>query len=232
VRVGTDLEESQAALGQIVSALLGAGAVPVVLGGGHETAFGHYLGYVGAERSVGILNLDAHLDVRPLTREGGHSGSCFRQALEHPNRPLPGTCYTCLGAQPQSVSRVHVLYLQQQGGVVRWADEVRGSLREQFSREVQRLSDKGRSVYVTLDADVVGMDEVPGVSAPNPAGLSGLEVLACAMLAGSSPKVRSLDLVEINPRFDPDGRSARWAALVLWNFLVGLASRTVSFTPT
>ena len=44
-------------------------------------------------------------------------------------------------------------------------------------------------------------------------------------LAGQSPGVASFDLVEINPRLDRDGQSARWAALVVWNFLVGLARR-------
>ena len=62
--------------------------------------------------------------------------------------------------------------------------------------------------------------------APDPANcLAGEEIAACARLAGQSKAVCSLDLVEINPRYDCDGRSARWAAVVLWNFLVGLARR-------
>src|SRR5947209_7692563 len=44
VRHAGTLEESQQALGEVVAALLAHGTVPVVLGGGHETAFGHYLG--------------------------------------------------------------------------------------------------------------------------------------------------------------------------------------------
>ena len=74
--------------------------------------------------------------------------------------------------------------------------------------------------------DVVGAADAPGVSAPNPVGLSGQEVIAAARLAGRSPQVSSLDLVEINPRFDRDGQSARWAAVLIWNFLIGLRSRT------
>ena len=46
-------------------------AVPVVLGGGHETAFGHYLGYVRGRPAVAIINLDAHLDVRPMPGRTG-----------------------------------------------------------------------------------------------------------------------------------------------------------------
>jgi formiminoglutamase len=80
-------------------------------------------------------------------------------------------------------------------------------------------------VYATLDADAVCMADVPGVSAPNPVGLSGREVIACSRRAGANPLVSSFELVEINPYFDADGQSARWAALVIWHFLAGLAER-------
>jgi formiminoglutamase len=218
------LEQTQAALGDVVAAVLASGAVPIVLGGGHETAYGHYLGYVAAKRPVGIINFDAHLDVRPCHGEHGHSGSPFRQALEHPERPLPGTHYVCLGAQPHAVSRAHWLYVRERGGVVRWGGEVADHLAEQFAQQRDRLAATG-SVYVSIDADVVRSADVPGVSAPNALGLSGAEVAACARLAGQSAAVSSFDLVEINPRHDQEGQSARWAALVVWQILVGLTLR-------
>jgi formiminoglutamase len=221
------LEQTQATLGEVIAAVLERGAVPIVLGGGHETAYGHYLGYVAAQRPVGIINLDAHLDVRPCHGDHGHSGSPFRQALEHSQSPLSGRYYVCLGAQPHAVSRAHWLYVRERGGVVRWAGEVKGHLTELFAQHRDRLAANG-SVYLTIDADVVSAADVPGVSAPNPLGLSGAEVAACARLAGQSAAVSSLDVVEINPRHDRDGLSARWAALVVWNFLVGLALRAGS----
>src|SRR6266478_766635 len=61
LRVHGKLEETQAALGEVIGAILRTGAVPIVLGGGHETAYGRYLGYLAAGKKVGILNLDAHL---------------------------------------------------------------------------------------------------------------------------------------------------------------------------
>ena len=222
-REGT-LEETQQALGLVIGAILQTGAIPLVLGGGHETAYGHYLGYLAAGKPVGIINLDAHLDVRPWEKGQGHSGSPFRQALEHPRTPLPGEGYVCLGAQPHSVSQAHWLYTQEKGCVVVWAYQLRRCLRKRFRQEYQRLAAKSQ-VYVSLDADVVRAADVPGVSAPNPAGLTGNQLLACARLAGSCPRVASFDLVEINPCLDPDGRSARWAALAVWHFLVGLALR-------
>jgi formiminoglutamase len=223
VRLEGGLEATQEALGEVVGGILAAGAVPVVLGGGHETAYGVYLGYVAAAKDVALVNLDAHLDVRP-TASGATSGTPFRQGLEHPTRPLPGSRYVCLGAQPHAVSRQHWHDLRQRGGVVRWCGEMRGALAQHFVRERDRLAAEC-PVHVTLDADVVQAADVPGVSAPNPLGLAGAEVAAWARLAGRSPAVSGFDLVEINPRHDSDGRSARWAALVIWNLLVGLAAR-------
>jgi formiminoglutamase len=219
------LEASQEALAQVIGAILSAGAVPVVLGGGHETAFGHFLGYVLAGRPLGIINIDAHLDVRPCLEGRGHSGSPFRQAMEYPTQPLPGSHYVCLGAQPQAVGRAHVDYLREKGATILWRDQVDGRMESCLVRELDRLGVAGCAVYITLDADAVDASEVPGVSAPNSCGLRGAEVLACVRRAGQSPQVASFDLVEINPSLDPDGRSARWAALAVWNFLVGLACR-------
>lgn len=225
VRWSGDLEESQQALAEVIATILTADAVPIVLGGGHETAYGHYLGYIRAGRPVAIVNLDAHLDVRPLIEGRGHSGSPFRQALEHPAQPLPGNRYLVLGAQPQSVSRDHHLYVQSKGGVIHWAEQTRDRLEATFRSECRRLAQDNGSVYVTLDSDVVCQADVPGVSAPNPLGLPGASIVACAAAAGSDRRVSSFDLVEINPSFDRDGQSARWAAVVIWHFLRGLSRR-------
>jgi len=225
VRITERLEQSQDALAEVVAAVLTGGGLPIVLGGGHETVYGTYLGYVLAGRTPGLINLDAHLDVRPCLDGLGHSGSPFRQALEHPKQPLPGSRYACLGAQPQAVSRDHFEYVQRRGGDVRWAEEVRGRLVPAFVEECERLKAQRCPIHISLDADVVQISDVPGVSAPNAVGLSGLEVIQAIERAGQTPAVASLDLVEINPELDRDGQSARWAAVALWHFLRGLCLR-------
>jgi len=157
------------------------------------------------------VNIDAHLDVRPTLDGHGHSGSPFRQAFEHPTHPLAGDRYVCLGAQPHTTSRGHCDYVRARGGVVRWRGELRPSLEPHFAAELERLASAGCRVQLTVDADAVRTADVPGVSAPNPNGLTGDEVLAAVRLAGRSPQVAGLDLAEVNPRLDRDGQSARWA---------------------
>lgn len=227
VRISGTLEETQASLGEVVGAILQAQSVPIVLGGGHETAFGHYLGYVAAGLPVGVINLDAHLDVRPTRGTRGHSGSPFRQALEHSPAPLPGARYVCLGAEPSAVSREHLRFVGDRGGVVRWCGEVKRHLVEQLRDEFTRLT-SGGPVWLSLDMDVIGQAEAPGVSAPNPAGVYAREILAGVRLAGQTLGVTSFEVVEVNPGFDRDGQTARWAALAVWHFLMGLRERSLN----
>jgi formiminoglutamase len=224
VRIEGSLEDSQNALADVVGGILHAGAIPVVLGGGHEAAFGHYLGYVKANLPVAIINLDAHLDVRPCIDGLGHSGSPFRQAIEHSTRPLPGTLYRCVGANPFSVSRDHLEFLERHGALITWANSI-PHLDQSLQAALAALKCHNCAIYLSIDADVVAAAEVPGVSAPNPGGVSGISVAKCAFEAGKDATIRSFDLVEVNPAHDIDGRSARWAALVLWQFFLGLAKR-------
>jgi formiminoglutamase len=108
---------------------------------------------------------------------------------------------------------------------VRWCHELKNTLEQQFLWEIDQLAAGGCQIYVTLDADAIQLADVPGVSAPNPVGFTGAAAVSIARLAGKSPWVSSLDLVEISPPCDINGQSSRWAALVIWNFLVGLALR-------
>jgi formiminoglutamase len=223
VRVTPHLEEAQASLAIIVGRILNEGLVPVVMGGGHETAYPHYLGSVIAG-PVGIVNIDAHLDVRPLVGGLGHSGSPFRQAMEDPSNPLARGRYCCLGAQPFAVSAAHARFLEERGDEIVWAADI-DRLDVALARAIQRPAFAGCHVMLSIDADAFRAADVPGVSAPNVAGLAGVEAFRCARAAGAMPVVSTIELVEVNPEFDIDGRSARWAAAVIWHFLVSLANR-------
>lgn len=55
--------------------------IPVIIGGGHNNAYGNIKGASQAlEKRINVLNCDPHLDFRPL--EGRHSGNGFSYAYE------------------------------------------------------------------------------------------------------------------------------------------------------
>jgi formiminoglutamase len=211
------LASLQSHLGEALAPHLRERRVPITLGGGHETAYGHFLGYVETERDVSILNWDAHADVRPLRDGQPHSGSPFRQALEHPS----GRCrhYTVAGLLPHSTAPAHLDLIDDNDGRYLWTGDL--------SREaIDSLYDRASApLMVTFDLDALDQTHAPGVSAPAAGGLSQELWLHAAYRAGRSPTVTSVDIVELNPNVDVDDRTARLAALTVMEVLRGLADR-------
>ena len=213
------LEADQRALGAVLAPHLAAGAFAIVLGGGHETTYGHFLAFAALGWPVRLLNWDAHADVRELRDGMAHSGSPFRQALEHPS----GLCerYTVAGLQPHSVARAHLDYVRARG-LTHFRQEL-GS-----EADVDAVHAEARPALVSFDLDAVDRAYAPGVSAPAVGGLPVHLWLHAAFRAGRSPGVRSADVVELSPPHDRDGQTAALAALTVWHLLRGLAARDVS----
>jgi formiminoglutamase len=217
VAVTGDVEEDQERLGVALGPHLAEGAFAVVLGGGHETAYGHFLAQVDAGFAPRILNWDAHPDVRELREGRAHSGSPFRQTLLHASGGCRG--YRVAGLQPSSTARDHLAFVKEHGGGWRWRSELDGPAVQEEYRELDPPS------MVSFDLDAVDGAHAPGVSAPATDGLPPGLWLEAAEAAGRTDAVRSVDVVELNPRHDVGGRTARLAALTVWRVLAGLTER-------
>lgn len=218
LNVTGDLEADQDRLGHALEPHITRGAAIIVLGGGHETTFGHFLGYAAAEKPVSMLNWDAHADVRPLVEGRGHSGSPFSQALEHVSK----TCraYEVAGLNPSTTSKAHVDWIRQHHGTCHFYDELNSAKIHQIYHAMTGPA------LVSFDIDAVSAAVAPGVSAPGVPGLPEDLWLLAAEMAGRSKSVQSMDIVELNPTYDEDERTARLAARTVWSFLSGLARRS------
>jgi formiminoglutamase len=77
------LEEADQQLTERVAQLIEQKKVSFVVGGGNDQSYLNVSALLKHSKSVYVINIDAHLDVRPL-KEGNlaHSGSPFRQLLE------------------------------------------------------------------------------------------------------------------------------------------------------
>jgi formiminoglutamase len=217
------LEEDQLQLGVTVSGRLKNGILPVIAGGGHETAFGHFSGYSKIDQPVHILNIDAHTDVRPLKVGLPHSGSPFRQAVEDPS----GCCksYSVFGLQPSSVAAEHLAFVNEHGCACMAEELTLQTVEDYFENLEKESSSESEQVMLTMDMDAVDQSQAPGVSAPNPAGISSRVWLEIAFYCGKQPQVSSFDVCEVNPDFDRDQQTVRLAALTIWYFLLGVSLR-------
>lgn len=218
VRITGELANDQELVGSVIADFLRDDIVPIILGGGHETAFAHFLGYAEAGLHTSIFNLDAHTDVRPLKDGKAHSGSPFRQALDHDSDCAEK--YLVAGLQPHAVAKSHLRFIDEHGGSYLFRDETNITSISGLFHE--HNSDR---LMVTFDMDAVDQSQAPGVSAPCANGLPADLWLTAAYLAGRNRKVTSFDLAEVNPLHDRDNQTAKLAALTVWNFLLGLSQR-------
>ena len=224
------LDVDQHRLADLLAPHVAAGAFAIVLGGGHETSYGHFLAHLprttaddaAPAAEVRVLNWDAHADVRPLRDGRGHSGSPFRQMLEHPRHPCAH--YTVAGLQPHAVAAEHLRYVRAHGDA-----RLRTDVPD--ARAVAAAYDAARPTLVSFDLDAVDGAHAPGVSAPSVGGFDPVTWLHAAELAGRTPTVRSVDVVELAPPHDAAGRTARLAAHTVWHVRRGLAARDGARTP-
>lgn len=217
-----ELEAAQVRLGGVVRGIREAGLLPVVLGGGHEVAFGSYLGWAGGD-GWGILNLDAHFDLREPGpgAASGTSGTPFRQAAAAEGIAGRGLPYAVVGLSRANNTRVlfdtadslHTTYL---------IDEACDP--ESVRRFVRGFLTRVDRVHLSLDLDVLPAAVAPGVSAPAGFGI-GLDAVRAAMVAvAASGKLGLLEVAELNPRFDVDARTARTAARLVDEVVRNIAS--------
>ena len=211
-----ELELTQAEMSKAVEALLNAGATPIVLGGGHDLAFAHGRGvyeFLSAKQPdlrLGILNLDAHFDLRPLVAGKGNSGTPFSQLADLMGKDKFSYC--CLGIQrlanpPELFARAEEL-----GVTYAFAEDcLAGKDQQTLSMLVDWLQTVDR-IYLTIDIDGFAAHYAPGVSAPSPFGFSPIFGQKVIQILRDSGKLLSCDLVELNPKYDIDGRTARLAA--------------------
>lgn len=215
-----DLDAAQARLAANVAALLDAGHLPVVLGGGHEVAFGSWSGLAQhlqpGERTprIGIINFDAHFDLRDPAHVHS-SGTSFAQiAAQCAERGWP-FAYACIGVSRAANTRALFSRATALNVLVREDHEIRESTLTDVGHALQDFMAACDAVYVTIDIDVLPAGEAPGVSAPAAHGvpLALLEPLLARVAA--SGKLRLADVAELNPTHDIDNRTARAAARLI-----------------
>lgn len=221
VVAGDALEAAQAEYGQLLHRLLAAGARPIGLGGGHEIAYASWQGLAAdlAGRSavaprVGILNLDAHLDLRVAPRP--HSGTPFRDIAQDCERRGWRFDYACFGvAEAANTAALYAEAAQRGVWVEHDVDVTMDRLPSLLARVADWLEPLD-AVYLTVCLDAFPAATAPGVSAPSALGIDPRIALALIRLLRESRRLRMADLAELCPPLDIDRRTARLAARLVW----------------
>ena len=93
------------------------------------------------------------------------------------------------------------------------------------------MSSFARTADPYADLDVIDAAFAPGVSALNPCGMSPREIAPYIRSAGRCPAVACFDIMELSPPHDEHSRTARLAAHMLLQFLLGFSERPTEAAP-
>ncbi len=212
------LEEIHERLTFVISKLIERKILPIVLGGGHDIAFPDYLGFAKNFQNRAVLNIDTHLDVRDS--QPRNSGTPFRQILECEYKPDK---LIEIGIQDYANSIYHFEYAIKNKVKIITLDEIKSKGIESLLSSIHQDL-KNYPLHLSFDMDSVRGADAPGVSATYPSGLSANEVLKIALYCGLNFDVKILDIAEVNPEFDIDGKTSRLAGYFILNFLTGFAN--------
>ncbi|MBX3316591.1 MAG: formimidoylglutamase [Phycisphaeraceae bacterium] len=200
------LAETHGRVTLAVEAALDMGLFPIGVGGGHDLTFAfvrpvaiRYPGLVG-------YYMDAHLDVR----DSIGSGMPFRRLIEE----CGVQSLRLVGMNPMANASEHLEYFSEKRGRLMDCAEFEASAREE-----------PLNAFASLDLDVIDGAHAPGVSAVHPCGMVPRDIERLVETLGRSRRIRCFDIMELNPRFDHDGRTARLAAHLFLVFMRGLAER-------
>jgi formiminoglutamase len=225
--VDGDLEAAQISLADTVSNLLSRELNVTVLGGGHEIAWGSYQGIVGyldkindETSTVGIINFDAHLDLRNPS-QGCSSGTPFRQIAEWCEQHDRVFHYHVIGFNPSANTAALIEYAKSKD--VSWVEDVDAHLVniDKICAGIRAFMADLDYLYLTICLDVLTAATAPGVSAPASVGISSelvIRLLREIRIFSAELEVPIIlsDVAELNPHVDIDQRTARLAARLVW----------------
>lgn len=217
-----NLEHAQRNLAEKVHTLLVHQIKPILLGGGHEIAWGHYQGlrkYDGKE-PIGIINIDAHFDLRGnINQLQSTSGTSFYQIANHHIKNALPFSYFCMGIQPSANSRELFDRANKLSTQYILAEDFHEKNLPSILKQVQSFMDKHSHIYLSICLDAFAQHFAPGVSAPQPLGLTPQLVIPILKLIGQSKKLLSFDIAELSPVFDMDNRTATLGALLIYELI-------------
>lgn len=221
-----DLNLFQHDYANIVCSALDEYSTVVAMGGGHDIAFGSFMGldrYLALQnetKSIGIINFDAHFDLRipaPYTS----SGTPFYQISEYVKHQNKDFNYACIGVA--QTANTQALFERAQALNVRYVTDKQSTF-ENIVECIAPLLEKVDQLYVTVCLDVFPPELTPGVSAPSTMGVSFQTVLKTLSWLQQKQSAfnyqwRLIDVAEMNPDYDQDNRTAKAAARLIYEVL-------------
>ncbi len=192
----------------------------IVLGGDHSISIGSVTALTDQHKS-GVIWVDAHADFNtPQTSPSGNihgmpvaallgDGPAELVNIGYPGPKLLPSQIVMVGIRNLDIKERQRLVAS--GINVLTMTEIGERGMGAIARQTLDCLNSFDSIHVSLDMDSLDPDFAPGVATPVPGGLTYREAHLLMEILAASGKVKSMDIVEINPILDTSNRTAELA---------------------
>jgi agmatinase len=198
--------------------LVAARKIPIMVGGEHTVT---KAAIDALPTDIGLVNLDAHLDLRDefLGEKLSHA-TFMRRVAEHigPNHIME------VGIR--AFSRPEIEYCHNAGLQVITPQDIRKNPLDKSAQRIRTFLSGFTHSYLTVDIDVLDPAYAPGVGNPEPDGITTDELLTLVQAAMNRNTI-GFDLVEVSPQLD-SGQTAATGAKVIFEAIAALSSRSLT----
>ena len=207
-------------------------SLPITLGGDHSLAIGSALASINKYNNLGIIWFDAHGDFNTFdtTTSGNIHGLPFAAITGYEKNLLAdfhnGNYYNCKNAVlfgARDIDTPHELNnLKNAGVTIITTEDIKLYGMEAMSKKAFDIVSNGTNgIHISYDLDCIDCDIAPGVSIPVKNGLNLDEAYFFVdYIIKNKEKIKSIDLVELNPLRDTDNKITEKIALNILNKLI------------
>ncbi|RIW36079.1 formimidoylglutamase [Bacillus salacetis] len=216
----TSIVESQNRIYESLSQVLTENAAPftIVLGGDHSISTSSIEAFAEHKGRVGVIQFDAHHDLRNVEDGGPTNGTPFRRLLER--GILKGEDLVQIGIRNYSNAGAYYQYAMKNDVGVYTMKEVRErNIGDIMKEALEMLESKVDTIYLSVDMDVLDQAFAPGCPAIGPGGMDSATLMEAVSIGCQHPKTAAMDIVEIDPTLDIRDMTSRIAAHLLLNCL-------------
>lgn len=205
-----------------VETITSDGDFPLVLGGDHSIVLGSLAGLAATTKkqnqTVGVLYVDAHGDFNTTetTPSGNIHGECLAASAGLGLPELTNLYFEGRKVDPKNICFVgsrdldpgEKVLMKQSGVTVFTMSDIDCQGFPAIVRQVLAFFKKVDIVHVSFDMDVLDPMYAPGTGIPLPGGLTNREALLLMEEIAATGKVRSAEIVEVNPILDVRNQTA------------------------
>ena len=195
--VPADPVRTHAEIERTVGQVVGAGAIPVILGGDHSITEPNVRAVATRHGPVGLVHFDTHTDTgtEVFGVEHSHGTPMFRLVRDG---HVDGGRYVQIGLRGYWPGETELAWQRENGISAFFMHDVRDlGIREVVERAVATVGEG--PVFLTVDVDVLDPAFAPGTGTPEPGGMTSADLLwACRELARRLGLV-GVDVVEVLP---------------------------------